>query len=861
MNTGNIIISAIRILRNKGLTALLPALGLILCSCSEEFLPGTDASDNARTEITLSLDTDVPFGDFRTRGTDAMGNNDVATLWVGVYDIQTGNRVGAQHFSYPSSPVTLPVLYYDNHPEVVIVGVANYGGITDWDGASVSELLDGALTWNSFMDINVKAPLVDGAPVVDTDSPQIMMGMVTTEESGRAFCKKADSGAVEMPKGSECVINLSPNSLYGGMIKTIAGKKLYLQRLSSQVNVNIIAGNNAEVTDVSYRRCNIPKAVFLAERPTYIGNFSKWGEFSEGTSNFADKQMQVADGNVITADCYYSDDDAEWIRAGRDNSFSFAHYENRHFGGGTNPAHDAREKFKENSNVLVALQSAYNNYASYFVVKMTILDRGTNRSAQVKYVIHEGNINNQSGEQEYSNERARDFSAFRNTVYNYNITVNGVDYITYNVSSNPQHHDAASGTIWEADIKTGTYNTVTINVDANTLFRFYIGQGKDTAPIDYLDGNVPDGIGGMYWPAIDENTVRGNIPSDISSRFTIRRGNNRGQEISLQQFINEVRSSGGTYYITFSPPYTQEQWDPDAYKMGLYYYLPSEKSNLSGQDKDECTTYSGKKFHVIEWKPSAKQPTKLGALSTYNLPTATVSYTSNEYVTLNFSTAHDNSGNKSNGTYGTDYVYVLTVNGHNYNIGNNKSITVPLADFGSGTSYSVHAEALNTRYYSNSDETSQNITVNNINWNFYTDDFAKWFSGHFYTQSGRYTAPQDLDKVWTDGLHVCLLKGKQIARLYEDPPYLYFNNTGDGNGLKFRVYKNCKITVSTYLKDGGRTVYINGATPGYFTPQNTNWIDTNSNNNVYLDEGEHYKDISIYYNGGGGYFYSVSVTN
>lgn len=859
MNTGNFIILVIRILRNKGLTALIPAMGLFLCACSEELLPGTDASDGTRTEITLSLDTDVPFGDFRTRASDAMGNNDVNSLWIGIYDIQTGNRVGARHFSYPTSPVTLPVLYYDNHPEVVIVGVANYDGITDWDGASVSQLLDEALTWNSFMDINIKAPLVGGAPVVDPDSPQIMMGVVSAEESGRAFCSKSPSGEVSVANDPECIINLSPNSLYGSMVKTIAGKKLYLRRLSSQVNVNIIAGNNAEVTDVSYRRCNIPKAVFLAERPTFNGNVSKWGEFSEGTSNFADMQMQVADGAVISADCYHSDDNGEWIRAGRDNSFSFAHYENRHFGGGTNPSHDAREALEEKSNVLTALKSAYNNYASYFVVKMTILDRETNRSAQVKYVIHEGNINNPEGDQIYSNERARDFSAFRNTIYNYNIYVEGVDYITYNVSNNPQHHDAASGTIWEADIKTGTYNSVTIDADANTLFRFYIGQGKDTAPIDYLDGNVPDGIGGMYWPAIDENTVTRYIPSEISNRFTIRKGNDRGQTISIQQFINEVRSSGGTYNITFSPPYTQAQWDPDTYKMGLYYYRPSEKSNLSGQDKDECTSYSGKKFHVIEWKPATKQPTKLGALST-NLPTATVSYTSNEYVTLDFGWADYFSGNSSNGTYGTDYVYVLTVNGHNYNIGSNKRISVPLADFGNGTSYSVHAEALNTRYYSDSDETYQNITVNNINWNFYTEDFAKWFSGHFYTQSGRYTAPKDLDKVWDDGLHVVLQKGKSIARLYEDPAYLYFNNTGDGNGLKFRVYKNCKITVSTYLKDGGRTVYIKGASPEYFTPQHTNQIDTNSRD-VYLGEGERYKDISIYYNGGGGYFYSVSVSN
>ena len=845
-----------------------------LSSCADDMDTGLTDS-GSRSEITLAIDTDVPFGTFRTRGSDAMGNNDVNSLWVGVYDIQTGNRVGAGHFDYPSSPVTLPVLYYDNHPEVVIVGVANYRGVTDWDEVGIQERLDDALTWNDFLDINVKAPLVDGSPVVDTARPPIMMGMMTGEEVNRPFYSKSDGSKVSVENAGKdgYTVNLSPSSLYGSMVKTVPGKKLYLRRLSAQVNVNIMTSANAEVIDVSYRRCNIPKAVFMAERPTYNDNVSEWNKFVAGTPNFADTRMEVGNGHVLNADCYYSDPENQWIRADRDNTFSFAHYENRHWGGGTNPDHSVREAFSNRDRkVLNCLKSEYNNYASYFEVKMTILDKQRNMSAQVKYVIHEGNINKPNGDWDSSIERARDFSAFRNMVYNYNITVDGIDYITYNVSSSTtQHHDAASGTIWGAEVSSLDWNrqtTLTISKNSGLLFRFYIGRGKTDAPYDYLNGTVPEGLEGMYWPAIDNNTTVGNVPYNITQCFSVTKSNWWGGStaMSIQEFINDARSSGGSYTITFNPPNTNAQWDPDAYKMGFYYYDPSETSYYGGTDEvDGCTSYSGKKFHVVEWKPSQKDPVQLGSLPDWALPTVNTNFTSKteNKLNLDLTTAHNNSGNAKNGTYGVDYVYILTVNGTDYTIGSNLRYQLPISAFGSTFSYSLRAEAINTRFYKTSTSTTKNITVNGLSWDFSSDAFAKWFSGHFYTQSDRYTAPSDLKKEWDNNLLVCVKSGKQIGRLWEvNPAYLYFENSGDGNGLKFTVYKNCKLTIVTYLKNGGRQLIIDGADEGKdkLTPQTTNNDETHSNITITLKSGETSRDISIYYSGGGGYFKSLAIT-
>lgn len=839
-------------------------LTLFFGGCSEDEWNSL-SKGGGRSEMTLKLDADVPFGEFRTRA-DAMGNNAVTSLWVGVYDIQTGNRVGAKHFTNPYSPVTLPVLYYDEHPTVAIVGVANYANTTDYDNVPLADRLDGAETWNDFVDLDVQVPMVNGAPVVDTDQPQLMMGILAPTGNDRAFYKKSDNGGVSVDNISDYAVNLVPSSgAYGSMIKEISDKKIYLKRLSTQVNVFITTGPQAEVTNVSYRRCNIPKAIYVAEHPTHTGNISNWGDFSVGTSNFADTKMTVANGQVTSAEAYYSDPDDQWVRANSDNTFSFAHYENRHWGRNRPKTHDERERFSDKDRKIVTgLGSEYNNYASYMVIRMNILDRQYNRSAQVEYIIHEGFINDEFGNLNNSDSKGNDYCAFRNQIYNYNITVNGIDYISYNVTNTTQHHDGASGVICEAEISSLNYNnqqTINIAANSNLLFRFYIGRGPDTAPYDYMNGNMNTDMTGLYWPAVTENTSTGNIPTEINNRFTITKDRTN---LSIAQFINDARTNGGSYTIRFNPPNTNSQWYPDGYKMGFYYFNPNETTGLSGIDGDECTSYSNKKIHVLEWKPAQRQPY---TLSTFNPGTINLVNIMDKGADIDLGPGHRSSGNASQGTYGIDYVYVLEYKGVEYQIGDDMKFFIPMKDLATGeNTYYITAVAINTKQLSNSLKSTNYVRINSNppKLDFSSDDFADFFDDHYYTQSGRYTAPQDLDKWYLTYFDICVREGKQIGRLWEDPPYLYFNNSGDGNGIKFTVYKNCKITIQTFLKKewsgSGRQVNIIGANPQTVTPQITENVETLSSAYVTLGPDETSRDISIYWSGGGGYFVSLQVS-
>ena len=775
------------------LLACLAILSTLTTGCSDLLNdePGGAQSD-AMTETTISLGTDVPFGDYRTRADDAMGNTEVVNLWVGVYDISTGNRVGAKHFENPSSRVTLPVIYYDAHPYVAIVGVANYKGVTDWDGVPLNERLDAAETWNDFVDMNVRVPQVGGLPVVDPDEPQLMMGLLGTNNS-RVFYQKSTTGEVSIESaGNTYPVNLSPSSLYGSMIRDIDGR-IYLKRLHTQVNVTIKAGNNAEVTNVSFRRGNMPLGIYLAERPTYTGGTPNWGPWVGNTPNFADTRMTPSDGSIDSQDSYMTEE--EWIPAGRDNTFSFTHYENKHWGyiSGDDAANGGifnREKL--DNGVVRNLGHPYNNYASYFVIRMAVLDRLNRRSALVDYVIHEGNCNNSDGS--YAGTNWRDYCSFRDMVYNYKITVNGNDNIYTNVTATSGHNDGISGEIWQAEAITVTSDrTAQFTIDGpaleqnsnkpnkpNLVMRFYVGRGPNQAPLDYIsapDNNLPEGIDGIYWPRIDENTTFDAPDPAFRNMFRYQKGSWWGYgdyTNDISEIGADARNWGGNYDFTFYPPVTAAQWNPEAYKMGIYYYDPDEVNDsypAGREDNDHCSSYSGKVIHVAEWKPAQRQPQQLAAIRGSN-------YSISNYITpsatIDLRTAHNGSGN--NGlTYGVDFVYYVTVNNEDYAVGSNLICEIPMSKLTtSPTSYTVKAVSLNPDYYTSSGNgVSSTITLTSVEWDFSSTTFENWFRSTFGISSGRYKASENIERLWNNGLYVCVGGDKEIGRPGESPAYLY----------------------------------------------------------------------------------------
>ncbi|MCH5222752.1 MAG: hypothetical protein J1E82_01805 [Muribaculaceae bacterium] len=862
---------------------LATAVVLILSGCADNALYPEDKNkegDGNLIEAIIHLEYEVPEAEERTRS-DEMGNTDITSIWVGVYDIETGNRVGSSFntSNLSSGKVAVPVIYYDAHPDVVIVGVANYNAhddvFRDWNGNTMESCLKEADTWEKFMNINVKCPTTDqGVPKPVTDYQQIMTGLLTSPDSKRPFFKKKENGGVDISNATGCEVTLT-STTYGSMIKEITGRKIYFQRLYSKVNVVIKTENNAEVANVSYRLGNIPKAVYIAERPTFTGNTKNWNPWIENTPNFADTRLSPNGvSNAATGDGYYTEE--TWTSADRDNTFTFYHYENKHWGWTESSLPYAENQYYLNredktGECITLLGNGYNTYGSYFVVRMTILDRSKNKSATVEYVIHEGNCNNPNGEGSTNNYW--DYCVFRNMVYNYTLNVNGNGMVTYNVESdnisNNKHHDGNSGIIWTADIgkiSTQGYNDgnpwgeFTVPAGHNNIvYRFYQCNGVDNAPSDYIISNFSKedllNLKGMYWPTIDENTIF-QTPSQCSlgSLFWFFDLNNI-DEVSIGwpfQYFSYVSNHPGRYRIHMQPSDKNAQWFPEAYKVGFYYYDPEEVRGSNLADFDGCTKNESKVCHVYEWQPAQRQKETLyitGNLPTQtNLPNYITPYIELDFSNVSYRTDYD--ANVST----LDYEIHVKLNGRDYTLDSNKKCTIPLTEVGSATGYSVYAVSLNSVKYINSKEyaVDNSISFYNPSWDFTQKPGNYNFSGWTYDDSKKmhsFKGPQTYEY---NGLSLyCSGTGKEIQW---DEESLNLENSGTGCDVIFTVYQNCKIIIKGEKK--ARQLHIDG---GDITT-----IDmTNQTTSVEIPVtmgSETSKQITIYYTGGGARLYSISIS-
>ena len=856
------------------------------------------------SEAIIELDFEIPGAEHRTRAEDELGNTDIYSLWVGVYDIETGNRVGSSFNStsgLSTGTVTVPVIYYDTHPEVVIVGVANYDVhdkiFKDWDGNLIESSLTEADTWDKFLDINVKCPTTeDGVPSPVTGYNQIMMGLLTAPESKRPLLFKSNNGGVGIENATGIEVNLA-SSLYGPMTKTITGKKIYLQRLYSQVNVRIVAQDNAEVTKVSYRMGNIPKAVFLAERPTYTTKTKNWNPWIAGTPNFADTKLSPnGTNNIATGDSYYTEE--TWHTGDRDNTFKFYHYENKHWGwiedGASLPYPDPADQYYLNredltdNKIPTLLGNGYNYYASYFVVRMTILDRRRNTSAMVDYVIHEGNCNDSKGESSPNN--IWDYCSFRNMVYNYTLYVNGNGMVTYNVESknSGDHHDGTSGIIWEAQIGTlytadsegprdpyGFFNLPEGHKD-NMVYRFYQGRGVNQPPLDRIYGPFSDNkeeamqkllnmnLNGMYWPTIDDNTKIEPVSNCdiIEGLFWFKYDNDNNDKPGWPfDFFPFAKKNPGTYVVCLGPATKNPQWDPDAYKVGFYYYDSHEESSMSGTDKDNCTNYTGKVCHVYEWKPAQKQKEQL-YLDTNNsqIPTETevINFVT-QNVELDFSNVNYRTRSNSDVSK-SDYALHVKVNGNEYPLDSNYKCYIPISSIGTSNSYSVYAESRNSLEFSDSGETTikNAFSFTNPSWNF----------------DAIYNDNPSLDlKNGYDFGYLMLIDGQNGCNFAQERKFGDSNKGERGIAMggkgsatqryfQLKVYSSCKIKVSYWANsDDTRKVTIN--VDGNLTTDSTGSNKTKSTKQVFetyinvTDESL----VKIYSTDGDMYFYEISLSN
>lgn len=409
---------------SRCLRLLLPALLFAaVCACHDEIdLPQGSCPSGLDAEITLNLD----FGkvNVQSRGDIAPGLDKLVTsLWVAVYNKETGLRTGLysivrnDNFDnfHDYKTIKLNTLSGPSY----IVAVANYDfryASMDNSGELIPmpEALQAADTWEKYRNIAVAFD-ADGGLSTSAPLNALMMAGVYTE-------KPNNDGS--MPPLT--VVNIAP-----GMSKPAGG--IHLRRLISHVKFNV-SFNDANIKSCnieSWQALNMPTHSWLMERP------------DDDAEPLNSPDLRPADATTYGN----SPVSTEVHRDKNVFSFDFWQLENRRTGRTPGDEYTAdnvynyREKeYKTdaglNTGRYVALVESAdsddpNNMATYvrMQVKMEMAvdengmplsesaDKISQRMVEATYIVHLG----------YINKDVTDFNCRRNSVYNYNVTINNVN--------------------------------------------------------------------------------------------------------------------------------------------------------------------------------------------------------------------------------------------------------------------------------------------------------------------------------------------------------------------------------------------------------------------------------------------------
>lgn len=510
---------------------------LTLAACTTDYLsiddnrnPGNEYLGDNQYEFNLIVEDPNPRT--RTVNFEASAGVRINQIWMGVYDIANGKRVSfnTKNLAYQTilSGERRERLFQmelpgpDDESDIsekgyIIVAFVNYLGVTDEYGEELEVRLSDADTWQKFNDIAVNTNSAYSdlhnsiAPVMagflynygkdDYDDQKRPRNTIGTHIKIDQFREEKNPSSTE--------IFLSPESLLPKVAIRytkeqgfdVASKTLRLRRLVANINVSIELTDEAmkhlALTGVSYKRFNMPKAVYIIERRTTDCSLNTDGSIdytkdiplpmtAAESPNYADKDPQ---------NLYYND--ADWIY-GNTGGFSFQHFANKHWARNEVTSVKDRERctkygtyedgsnkyyfhalvgdaFRENygkedpGNEGMIIED-FNNYASYFVIKMHLVDYESGQALEAEYTIHEGYTSDELGDPilEYLDEnkpsdnpaektqkqltRLKDFVVARNIDYYYNVKINGVNDIYHNVSlssTEADHNNGQGGKVWK----------------------------------------------------------------------------------------------------------------------------------------------------------------------------------------------------------------------------------------------------------------------------------------------------------------------------------------------------------------------------------------------------------------------------
>ena len=470
----------------KIFSRLLPAIMLVMTACNDDIdIPATvDGPEGEDTTISLTIQApEMSHLESRANMTTSEANS-VRSLWVGIYSYATsrstlsdGNNSGlllqnGQHgFTSGNKSHTRYTLTGINTKSgrSYIVAVANpdlnYGYTMDANGklgakSKLSDLLAQADTWDKFQSIVIEREPFQNAAVlgVPNNSPLPMSGIYVDNEN---LTHPDDWTKVEPYQ-----IPLSKNGL------NLKGS-IHLRRPFTQVKFNVSVSKDIVSFDVeSYRVYNVPTYGWLYER-SQSDDLTNRIDYA----NAGDAMQPIVDDNTNYKPslAYPSTNITENNGV---YSFDFWMMENKRTGR-ADFCTDYQKREREyknadgtNSGVYESLcptaEPTLNNLATYVEIRGTLTYKNGNnvenpsqipegegagtlpgnvasRTVEATYKVHLGYaVGNNEG------EKARDFNNYRNSIYNYNVTVRSANSIiveAFRIGDNPELQPGAEGVV------------------------------------------------------------------------------------------------------------------------------------------------------------------------------------------------------------------------------------------------------------------------------------------------------------------------------------------------------------------------------------------------------------------------------
>lgn len=555
----NIIDKTRRLSGRIALGAALFAASLLPISCSDDLLYNDDIymnEDGTFGPFDLSVKIDAEGSDSKTRsgfGTDGFQINNV---WLAMFDSESGQLLAVNNndFTGPiedNSQVTdhgqaiadrtcrLNSIMFSNKTKTAyIVAVANTKGVMAvdkdgeyWELDSVLNHIQNSVDFKNVIVDNSSAERAMG----DTGNAPLMSGVWGTQHfnytmnlGGKVYGNVATpaSGVAD----EYALITLYDSNLKVSCKEKVESGMVHLRRLYAHINVNVDFDTDyfTSIEDPSVEVCNMPRYTFLQEHKTVENseaydatvpdaNGRTWKDATHTGAHLIPGSSLESTG-IITPDqtknFYANPEEATFVMNeedkvsfdGKNLKFGYWHYETKHWGLDNVKSVNDREKMFDGGKYFTSLcpstDKTFNNDAPYFVVRAKVKTKD-GYQGNAEFVVHEGyccspNSNASSDEAVI----ARDFCTFRNTNYNYTVSIQGINGYKLKVQSEDFSGDGyygAGGEMWREDPnsirsvkmpKTGGDYSLTIPGTASGMTDFYWAITEDGT--NYWGHKIPD---------------------------------------------------------------------------------------------------------------------------------------------------------------------------------------------------------------------------------------------------------------------------------------------------------------------------------------------------------------------------------